>query len=92
MHRCRDGSFHFWDAVDDFSDANMDLLFEGDRMYVHNASGKFGAVPLTLTGALCMQSSTTVSVNLVCMSTCAVRITVDTCLCATRCSVTCKLS
>ena len=49
--RCRDGAFHFWDAVDDFSNANMDLLFEGDRMYVHNASGSFGAVPLTMTGA-----------------------------------------
>ena len=36
--------------MDDFSSANMDLLFEGDRMYVHDASGKFGAVPLTMTG------------------------------------------
>lgn len=51
MCRCRDGSFHFWGAVDDFNDTNMDLLFEGDRMYVHNGSGKFGAVPLTLAGA-----------------------------------------
>ena len=50
LNRCRGGSFHFWDAVDDFSGAHMDLLFEGDRMYVHNASGKFGAVPLTMTG------------------------------------------
>ena len=38
--------------MDDFSDANMDLLFEGDRMYLHNASGRFGAVPLALTGSL----------------------------------------
>lgn len=54
--RCRDGEFHFWDAVDDFSEANMDLLFEGARMYLHNASGRFGAVPLSMTGAPLCQS------------------------------------
>ncbi len=48
----RDGAFHFWDAVDDFSDVRMDLLFEGDRLYLHDASGKFGAVPLSMTGEL----------------------------------------
>ena len=50
--RVRDGAFHFWDAVDDFSDVRMDLLFEGDRLYLHDASGKFGAVPLSMTGEL----------------------------------------
>ena len=29
----------------------MDLLFEHDRLYLHNASGFFGAVPMTITGA-----------------------------------------
>lgn len=65
LHRCRDGSFHFWDAVDDFSDANMDLLFEGDRMYLHNASGRFGAVPLTMTGAHLLSAVTAVHGNLI---------------------------
>lgn len=45
----RDGCFHFWDASDDIT-ADMDLLFERDRMYIHNAVGSFGAVHMTLTG------------------------------------------
>ena len=49
--RCRGMAFHFWDATDDFSDTHMDLLFEGHRLYLHNARGFFGAVPLTITGA-----------------------------------------
>jgi hypothetical protein len=50
--RCRGADFHFWDATDDILGADLDLLFEGDRLYLHNASGSFGSVPLTLTGAL----------------------------------------
>jgi hypothetical protein len=46
-----DGDFHFWDAPDDITCANMDLIFEGDRMYLHGATGFFGAVPLDVTGA-----------------------------------------
>ena len=49
--KARGGSFHLWDATDDFSDVTMDLLFEHDRLYMHNARGLFGAVPMTLTGA-----------------------------------------
>jgi hypothetical protein len=45
-------SLHFWDAPDDIHAADMDLLFEGDRVYLHGAKGRFGAVPLTLTGDL----------------------------------------
>ena len=30
----------------------MTLVFEEQRMYMHNASGMFGSVPLTLTGEL----------------------------------------
>lgn len=43
--------FHFVDATDDVSDTKLDLLFEGDRLYLHGAQGFFGAVPLSLTGA-----------------------------------------
>lgn len=50
-HRVTDGAFHFWDATDDFSKTNMDLLFEGDRLYLHKATGYFGAVPMAITGA-----------------------------------------
>ena len=50
--RCSDTSFHFWDATDDFSRVSMDLLFEGHRLYLHNAKGLFGAVPMTITGSL----------------------------------------
>jgi hypothetical protein len=47
---CRGADFHFWDATDDITDADLDLLFERDRLYLHNARGSFGAVPMTLTG------------------------------------------
>ena len=50
--RVKDGAFHFWDAVDDFSRTNMDLIFEHDRLYLHDASGHFGAVPMSITGVL----------------------------------------
>ena len=50
--RCQDTAFHFWDAVDDFSQAGLELLFEGQRLYLHNSRGRFGAIPLTVTGAL----------------------------------------
>lgn len=56
MHRVlthhRGANFHFWDATDDISGANLDLLFERDRLYLHNTSGSFGAVPMTLTGEM----------------------------------------
>lgn len=48
--KCRNVAFHFWDATDDFSKTNLDLLFEGHRLYLHGANGKFGAVPMSLTG------------------------------------------
>lgn len=48
----RDSKFHFWDAPDDIIDANMDLIFEGDRVYLHKAKGYFGAVPMKVTGDL----------------------------------------
>lgn len=44
------GAFHIWDATDDFSEVAMDLLFEHDRLYMHNAKGFFGAVPMSMTG------------------------------------------
>ena len=48
--RGNDLGFHFFDAPDDFSKTKLDLLFEGDRLYMHGAQGFFGAVPMTLTG------------------------------------------
>lgn len=47
---CKGMDFHFWDAVDDLSRVDMTLVFEDQRMYMHNASGMFGSVPLTLSG------------------------------------------
>ena len=41
---------HFWDAPDDILGADMDLLFEKDRVYLHNATGHFGALPLSVSG------------------------------------------
>ena len=55
--RGHDLGFHFFDAPDDFSKTKLDLLFEGDRLYLHGAQGHFGAVPLTLTGMLLMRPS-----------------------------------
>jgi hypothetical protein len=36
----------------------MDLVFEGDRLYLHNTEGYFGAVPLRLTGDLDLDPET----------------------------------
>jgi len=47
---CRGIDFHFWDAVDDLSSTDIDLVFDDQRLYMHNASGMFGSVPLTLSG------------------------------------------
>lgn len=47
---CRGLDFHFWDAVDDLSRTDIDLVFDEQRLYMHNASGLFGSVPLTLSG------------------------------------------
>ena len=35
--RCRGASLHFWDSPDDILGADMDLVFERDRMYLHGA-------------------------------------------------------
>ncbi|GAX75992.1 hypothetical protein CEUSTIGMA_g3435.t1 [Chlamydomonas eustigma] len=56
--RCRGASFHFWDAPDEISGADMDLVFEGDRMYLHGAQGHFGAVPLRVTGDMDLNPAT----------------------------------
>eukprot|EP00884_Botryococcus_braunii_P001435 jgi/Botrbrau1/11292/Bobra.0038s0058.1 len=48
--RCTGMAMHFWDATDDFSDVNMDLVLEGERLYFHDATGYFGAIPMVLTG------------------------------------------
>jgi hypothetical protein len=47
-----DVDLHFWDATDDLLGCQMDLLFERDRVYLHKANGHFGAVPLSVSGAL----------------------------------------
>jgi hypothetical protein len=47
----RGARFHFWDATDEI-EGDLDLLFEKDRLYIHNAVGRFGAVPLALSGDL----------------------------------------
>ncbi|UPQ99883.1 chloroplast protein TIC236 [Chloropicon primus] len=47
---CNKANFHIWDAPDDFEDVNMDLLFENDRMHFHNATGYYGAIPVTAVG------------------------------------------
>ena len=49
--RGHDLGFHFFDAPDDFSRTKLDLMFEGDRLYLHNTQGYFGAVPMSFTGA-----------------------------------------
>jgi len=48
--RCRGLSFHFWDGPDDFADTDVDLVFEGTRMYLHGGKGFYGAVPLAASG------------------------------------------
>jgi hypothetical protein len=44
--------FHFWDSSDEIIDSTMDLIFEGDRVYLHKAKGSYGAVPMKVTGDL----------------------------------------
>lgn len=50
----RNANFHFWDSSDEIMNSAMDLIFEGDRVYLHKATGYFGAVPLKVTGDLDM--------------------------------------
>lgn len=50
----RNANFHFWDSSDEIINSAMDLIFEGDRVYLHKATGYFGAVPLKVTGDLDM--------------------------------------
>jgi len=47
---CKDGFFHIWDAPDDFENVNMDLVFEENRIYFHNATGRYGAIPVSAVG------------------------------------------
>lgn len=49
--------FHFFDSTDDFADTDVDLVFEGQRMYIHGGEGSFGHVPLTVTGDLDLNSA-----------------------------------
>jgi len=49
--------FHFFDSTDDFADTDVDLVFEGQRMYMHGGEGYFGHVPLTVTGDLDLNSA-----------------------------------
>ncbi len=56
--KCRDVALHFWDASDDLLGCGMELVFEGDRVYLHGARGWFGAVPLAVTGDLDLNPET----------------------------------
>lgn len=42
MVRCKGAALHFWDAPDDILGADMDLVFERDRMYLHGAHVSVG--------------------------------------------------
>ncbi len=55
---CADVALHFWDAPDDILGADMELVFERDRVYLHGARGWFGAVPLSVTGDLDLNPET----------------------------------
>ena len=48
--KCSSLHFHFHDAPDDLFDTQMDLLFEDERMYLHNAHGYYGAIPIQASG------------------------------------------
>ena len=53
-----DSQFHFWDATDDIFDADLDLVFEGDQLFIHRATGRFGAIPMSLSGDLDLNPAT----------------------------------
>ncbi|XP_010548479.1 PREDICTED: uncharacterized protein LOC104819890 isoform X2 [Tarenaya hassleriana] len=42
--------FHLYDAPSSFSDVSASLCFRGQRIFLHNASGWFGKVPLEASG------------------------------------------
>ncbi|CAN8284278.1 unnamed protein product [Cochlearia groenlandica] len=42
--------FHIYDAPSSFSDVSAGLSFRGQRIFIHNASGWFGKVPLEASG------------------------------------------
>lgn len=50
--KCSNGHMHFWDATDDLTEVKMTMLFEGKRMYLHDAKGFYGAIPIQVTGDL----------------------------------------
>lgn len=45
-----DVDMHFWDAPDHISKANFELMLDNNRMYFHEATGHFGALPLIVSG------------------------------------------
>jgi len=42
--------FHFVDAPDDFAGVDAEFLFDGRKLYLHDARGFYGAIPLSCTG------------------------------------------
>lgn len=52
-----DVDLHFWDSPDDVLGAHMDLIFERDRVYLHKATGSFGAIPLRVSGTAMTQTA-----------------------------------
>ncbi|KAL6785562.1 hypothetical protein ACKKBF_B00775 [Auxenochlorella protothecoides x Auxenochlorella symbiontica] len=50
--RVRRGAFHFWDAMDALTGAELDLVFEERRLFLYGAAARFGALPLEATGDL----------------------------------------
>ena len=48
--KARDAGFTIDDAPSSFTGVDMDLVFAEDRMYLHNTTGKYGAIPLKASG------------------------------------------
>ena len=46
----RNIDFQIWDSPSAFTGVGGSLLFEGQRMFFHNATGAYGQVPLTVSG------------------------------------------
>lgn len=48
--KCRNFDFHIWDAPDHIYNSNFDILLQENRLYFHNSTGMYGAIPMVLTG------------------------------------------
>eukprot|EP00850_Spirogloea_muscicola_P014510 SM000105S13855 [mRNA] locus=s105:52652:63657:- [translate_table: standard] len=54
---CKDLDFSIWEAPSPFTGVKGALIFEGARMFFHDTVGKYGAIPLSVSGDMDLNPS-----------------------------------